>query len=92
MRIVKTRHFQEQLREILRFIALDSPTAARRFKVELNRRADSLKEFPYRYRRSIYFDDAIRDLIFKGYVIPYIVDQEKREIIILGIVKYRDEI
>ncbi len=33
-----------------------------------------------------------RDCIFKGYVIPYLIDEINNKIILLGIVKYREEL
>lgn len=45
---------------------------------------------PLKCRKSIYFDDEnIRDLIFKGYVIPYKIDIDKKQITIIGINKYK---
>ncbi|EAJ4425079.1 TPA: type II toxin-antitoxin system RelE/ParE family toxin, partial [Campylobacter jejuni] len=39
-------------------------------------------------RKSLSFDNEnIRDLIFKGYIIPYLIDKSKNEIVILGIYK-----
>jgi len=41
---------------------------------------------PYKFRKSIHFNDEnIRDLVFKGYTVPYLVDDEV--IVVLGIVK-----
>jgi len=43
-----------------------------------------------KFRPSIYFDDeAVRDFIFKGYVIPYLIDTYKDKIVLLSIIKYR---
>ena len=48
---------------------------------------------PYKFRKSIYFeDDNIRDYIYKGYVIPYLIDTEEDKIILLGMVKYREHL
>jgi len=42
------------------------------FLKELKKKIINLKHFPYKYRKSFYFDDEnIRDLIFKGYTIIY---------------------
>jgi len=93
MRIETSRRFQNQLRSIVRFIALDSVEKARRFRRELTEQIRTLKQFPFRCRASIYFEsELIRDLIFKGYVIPYFVDEENERIIILGIVKYKESL
>jgi len=45
---------------------------------------------PFKFRKSIYFDDEnIRDLVFKGYAIPYKIDKIKDMITIIGINKYQ---
>ena len=42
---------------------------------------------PFKYRKNLQLNkDNVRDLIFKGYVIPFLVDKD--EIIILDIYKY----
>jgi len=48
---------------------------------------------PYKFRKSFYFDnEEIRDMIFKGYVIPYKIDKNRNEIIIIGIKKYQENL
>jgi len=90
MTIIKTRDYQESLKEILTYIASDKKSAAIHFNKELNRKIKDLKKFPFMHRVSIYFDDVyIRDMIFKGYVIPYEVDTQNNVITIIGITKYR---
>ncbi len=45
---------------------------------------------PYAYRKSIYFNDKnIRDLIFKGYTIVFLITENKIEI--YGFVKYQEK-
>jgi len=93
MKIVKTKAFQNSLKEILHFISLDNKNNALKFANDLNKKIDNLNDFPFMYRVSIYFnDEAIRDLIYKGYVIAYKVDTKKDIIVVLGITKYRDKI
>jgi hypothetical protein len=47
---------------------------------------------PYKYRKSIYFDNEnIRDLIYKGYTIPYLIDEDNKSIVLLGIIKYKEK-
>ncbi|NWF66068.1 MAG: type II toxin-antitoxin system RelE/ParE family toxin [Campylobacterales bacterium] len=49
----------------------------------------NLINFPYKFRKSIYFeDDSYRDLIFEGFIIIYKVEDEK--IVILEIIKWQD--
>ncbi|WP_407712400.1 type II toxin-antitoxin system RelE/ParE family toxin [Campylobacter coli] len=57
-------------------------------KQELHKALKKLDFMPYKFRKSLAFDDEnVRDFIFKGYVIPYKIDKEKDLIIILGIYK-----
>ena len=42
---------------------------------------EKIYPMPLKCRKSIYFDDNIRDLIFKGYVIPYKVDKTKNKLL-----------
>lgn len=47
---------------------------------------------PYANRKSIFFDrEDIRDLVFKGYVIVYKIDDEKKIIDVFGFTKYEDD-
>jgi len=47
-----------------------------------------MRENPYRFRQSIYFDDSsIRDLVFKGYVVVYKIRDESIDV--FGLTKYQ---
>ena len=90
MIIEKSRDFERDLDNVLDFIAEDSIDRALDFLSELEEKLAGLPCMPYKFRPSIYFDDDdIRDYIFKGYVIPYLIDKTMDRIILLGIVKYR---
>ncbi|NEW60833.1 type II toxin-antitoxin system RelE/ParE family toxin [Sulfurovum sp. bin170] len=74
------------------FIARDSLERAKQFQEELDDKVDDLVFFPYKFRQSRYFErDNFRDLIFKGYVVPYEIDKKKQTISVLGITKYREK-
>jgi len=48
---------------------------------------------PFKFRQSIYFEDeSIRDLIFKGYTVAYKIEESEARIIILGIIKYQENV
>jgi plasmid stabilization system protein ParE len=86
MKIVRSRQFQNKFKNILAYIAKDKISASKKFREELNERLNELDHFPYKYRKSFYFNDEnIRDLIFKGYTIIYKIEKDK--IIILDIFK-----
>lgn len=73
------------------YIAIDSKNRANKFKHGLKAKIEALPDMPYMYRQSIYFEDkAVHDLIFKGYVIVYRVDEVKERITVIGIVKYQE--
>ena len=90
MRIVKTDSFLNALENVLSYIAQDKKSAAIKFNSDLNKKMKDLKDFPFMYHKSYYFEDEyIRDLIHKGYTIPYKVDTENKIISIIGIAKYK---
>lgn len=77
----------------MEFIAQDSLNQAIKFQIDLDEIIDDIQNMPFKYRKSIYFNDNnIRDLIFKGYVVPYKIDTSKNQIIIIGINKYMEKL
>jgi len=91
MQIEKSKKFDADLENILDHIALDSLSIALNFLDELQEQLITLPHMPYKFRKSIYFDDNdIRDYIYKGYVIPYFIDTNEYKIILLGMVKYQE--
>ncbi len=92
MKILKSNKFNDELKNILYFIALDSKSRAKIFKNNLLKSINDLIFMPYKCRKSIYFNNEdIRDLIFKGYTVVYKIDTDKNSIIILGIKKYKEK-
>jgi plasmid stabilization system protein ParE len=88
MQIKRSRKFLNQLLNILEYIAQDKLSASKKFKKELDLEIDSLTNFPFKYRKSRYFDDEnIRYMIFKGYTIIYRINKEKDYIEIVRIFK-----
>ena len=78
--------FERELKTIFDFIAKDSLNRAREFRNELVAKIERTAQTPFICRKSINFnDESIRDLIFKSYVIPYLIDNEV--IYVLGIYK-----
>lgn len=70
MKIGFKESFLIRLENQIEYISLDSPKRAIKFKNDLLSRIREIPENPYKYRKSIYFEDAeVRDLIFKGYTI-----------------------
>jgi len=91
MHIVKHPDFSQNLDEILDFIANDSLDEAIRFNQELEEKLHNIT-YAYMYRKSYFYKDKnVRDLIFKGYVVPYLVDVKSEQLVILDIFKYVDK-
>lgn len=89
--IVQDDKFKTSLSDILNYIALDSKNRASNFKNALKKNLDDLIFMPYKFRKSIYFDNKnIRDFIFKGYCITYVIDIDNNQIILLDIFKWRN--
>jgi toxin ParE1/3/4 len=90
MNIEKSDKFLKSYQNILDYIAQrDGLTRSKKFYKSIENKIKSLKFMPYKFRKSYFYDDEkIRDLIFKGYVIPYLIDNDK--IIILDIFKWRE--
>jgi len=84
--ILESERFRKELRAIAFYIREESPQNAVRFVALLKARIDTLVHSPYRYRRSIYFDDEqMRDMVYKGYTVVYEIDEEKERIVLLSI-------
>ena len=67
--------FVNRLEGLVQIIAQDKPSAARKFHKEIVTACKEIQNFPYKHRKSIYFDDEdIRDLVYKGFVIIYKIE------------------
>lgn len=89
MKIVKDDVFRENLQKILLYISKDSKSRASKFNSQLGAKISKLSSMPYKFRPSYYYDDKnVRDFIFKGYTIPYLVDENKDLIVVLDIFKW----
>jgi plasmid stabilization system protein ParE len=84
-------NFRKNFGFIWDYIAKDSVNRANNFKSKLKLSIQNLENFPYKYRQSNYYDDInIRDLIFKGYTVPYLINSNTNTIVILDIFKWSD--
>jgi plasmid stabilization system protein ParE len=89
MRIVFKDTFMDRLENQLDFIAQNNPANSRKLKNELLSLIKAIPSNPRKHRKSIWYDDeAIRDLIFKGYTIVYRISNNTIEV--FGFVKYQD--
>jgi len=86
MQIKLDEEFEKNFEKIFKHISKDKILASKNFKKELFQQIKNIPNFPYKYRKSIYFDDEnIRDMIFKGYTIVYKVDTQENTINIADI-------
>jgi plasmid stabilization system protein ParE len=90
MKIVFKDTFVIRLETQLKYISLDSPKRARKFKSDLFQRIKEIPANPYRFRKSIYFkDETIRDMVFKGYTIVFRLTDTTVEV--FGFVKFQND-
>ena len=86
MHISKLRRYKNQLTIILKHIAKDKISASENFYFNLNKAIEEIPNFPFKYRKSIYFDNEdIRDMTFKGYTVTYRINIKKDLIEVIGI-------
>ena len=86
MKLLLSKRFQSDLENILVFYSQKSFEASENFYNSLFYKIKSIEFMSYRFRKNRYFHkDNVRDLIFNGYVIPFIIDD--KTITILAIYK-----
>lgn len=86
MKITLSPNFNYRLNNILDFISKDSTSRARKFRSDLMEKINKTAYMPYKHRKSTMTNnERTRDLIFKSYVIPFLIDEENDAIEILSI-------
>ena len=86
MIIEKSDRFKDELEVIIDFIAQDSVLHALSFYDEIVAKIQKIPENPYIHRKRVALNDEnIRELIYKGYTVPFEIDTRNSKIIILGI-------
>lgn len=86
MQIKLDEEFEKNFEIIFRHILKDKISVSKNFKKELFKQIKNIPNFPYKYRKSIYFENEnIRDMIFKGYTIVYKVNTKQNSINIADI-------
>jgi len=89
MQVIMKPLFRGGLKDILVYISQDSKQRAKKFNSALFEGINTLEHFPYKFRQSNYYNDThIRDYIFMGYTIPYLVDEKRDVIVVLDIFKW----
>ncbi len=91
MKIKVLKSFNDKLNSQIEYISRDKPQAARKFKSELLMRIKKTPLMPYKNRKSIFFDrNDIRDLIYKGYIVTYKINQNENSIEVFGFTKFEN--
>jgi plasmid stabilization system protein ParE len=91
MRLKILLSFKDKLNDQVEFIARDKPSVARKFKSEIIDRIKEIPQMPFKHRKSIFFDrDDIRDLIYKGYIVVYKINEKDNTIEVFGFTKYEE--
>ena len=81
------------LTEQVRYIYKDKPRAALKFRKDLLKNIKKDLKQPFNFKKSRYIDNEnIRDYVFKGYVVVYEVDIEKKIVSVFGFIKYKDSL
>jgi len=80
VRVNRSKRFNQELLVITKFIAISNPKSARSFYEEIRAFVETLIDNPRKGRPT---ENGNRELIHKGYTIPYLIDGE--DIVILGI-------
>jgi plasmid stabilization system protein ParE len=89
LQVIFKKRFEQSLKSIVRYIARDSIKNAMNFKEQLESMIDNISNMPYKHRKSFYYnDDNTRDMIFKGYTLPYLIDTKNNCIVLLDIFKW----
>jgi len=79
MQINRSPLYKNNLFQILDYIAQDKLSASENFLNELDKLINNLPNFPFKFRKSQYFDDEnIRDMIYKGYTIIYRINETEK--------------
>ncbi|WP_338407687.1 type II toxin-antitoxin system RelE/ParE family toxin [uncultured Flavobacterium sp.] len=93
MRIRFQEEFLIELNDQVHYISKDKPVAARKFKTDLLKNIKNDLKNPYHFKKSRYFENEnIRDFVFKGYVVVYEIDIEKKIVSVFGFIKYKDSL
>ncbi len=86
MQINRSPRYKNNLFQILNYIARDKLSASENFLNELDKLINNLPAFPFKFRKSKYFNNEnIRDMVYKGYTVIYRVNEIKSTIDIIRI-------
>jgi len=91
MKVRITTSFRERLNQQVKYIAKDKPQAARDFKTDILKKIKEIPRRPLGFRKSIFFDrNDTRDMIYKGYIVVFKIDESKETLEVFGFNKWED--
>ncbi len=86
MKVIHNPAFSKALKQLLKYIASDKPTASINFKNELKKKIKKPPDNPHMCPLSYYFEEEnVRDMTFKKYTIIYEIKPDAEVIEILNI-------
>jgi len=89
MKILRKQEYTIALKIILKYISKDSKNRAFHFKNQLDKKINTLDNFPYKFPQSkLHSNTNVRSMTFKGYSIIYFVEEHKDRISVVDIFKW----
>lgn len=93
MKIILNKKYISDLNRQVHYISWDKPLAAKKFKVDLIKNLKKDLQYPFHFKKSIYFDsELIRDYVFKGYTSVYRINEIENSIEVFGFIKYMENL
>ena len=88
MQILCTENFEKQLKLLLKEYSSEDFSATKNYKMYLDTIILNMPTKIQKFKKSIYFDDEnIKDIEHQGHIIPFYIDEETGNYLLLGIIK-----
>ena len=88
MEIFASKLYEQQVKELLLLLLEDDYKATKNFKMYLDTIILNMPSKEKKYKKSLYFDDEnIKDILFQGCTIIFLIDQKNNRYVLLGITK-----
>jgi len=86
MNILTTKLYESQLKDVLSSFQDEDIDATKKFKLYLDTIIINMPTKAKKYKKSIYFDDEnIKDIPHEAFTIPFYIDKENQNYLILSI-------
>ena len=88
MEIFASKLYEKQVKDILSLLLEDDYQATKNFKMYLDTIILNMPSKEKKYKKSLYFDDEnIKDILFQGCTIIFLIDKKNNRYVLLGITK-----